>query len=67
MGYNPPAPRRWSENPRYRNVDRTRRVPRRAPMDWYGLAALSLFIGMMAAWLIAFAIDPEAFQKGARR
>ncbi len=36
-------------------------------MDWYGLAALSLFIGMMAAWLIAFAIDPEAFQKGARR
>lgn len=36
-------------------------------MDWYGLAASSLLIGMMLAWLIAFAIDPEAFQKGARR
>jgi len=36
-------------------------------MDWYGLVAASLFLGMMLAWLIAFAIDPEAFQKGARR
>lgn len=36
-------------------------------MDWYPLLACSLLGLMLASWLVAFALDPQAFQRGARR
>lgn len=33
----------------------------------YGLIVVSLVVLLLAAWLVAFAMDPAAFQNGARR
>jgi hypothetical protein len=32
-----------------------------------GWVVIGLMVGLMVGWLITFAMDPEAFQKGARR
>ena len=64
-GYNPPAPRLWSENPRSRTFGPTsRQVHRRAPMEWI---AVSVMAALIVSWLIVFCIDPEAFNSGSRR
>ena len=36
-------------------------------MDLYALVITSLVGLLMLGWLIAFALDPEAFQRGAKR
>lgn len=36
-------------------------------MDLYALVMTSLVGLLMLGWLVAFALDPEAFRKGAKR
>jgi hypothetical protein len=32
-----------------------------------GWVTIGLMVGLMVGWLVTFAMDPEAFQKGAKR
>jgi hypothetical protein len=32
-----------------------------------GWVVIGLMVGLMVGWLVTFAMDPEAFQKGAKR
>jgi len=36
-------------------------------MDWYALVMTSLVGLLLLGWLVAFALDSEAFQRGAKR